>query len=247
MDEYKYELEMSLAEFGNKDSMRRIADDLCEQPDSNLSQEQMGLVSKYLTSLAELGDVHAMRLIGTRYYIGKTGYPQDYGKAREWYEKAAEKDDSWALCNLGYIYAYGRGVEADPEKAYGYFSKSASMDNPNAMYKIGDCYFNGEITRQDYKAAYYWYNRAYHFATQPMFMPEVYPNILYRLGSCKLYGHGDEANPLEALELLQQAEIYLYGLEFAENPFAPETLGKVQRLIDEARSVLSKVIESEDE
>ena len=33
--------------------------------------------------------------------------PQDYAKAREWYEKAADKGDAVAMTNLGWLYDNG--------------------------------------------------------------------------------------------------------------------------------------------
>jgi TPR repeat protein len=97
MDEYKYELVARLAESGDENSMREVVNYLCERPDSNLTSEQIELAAKCFTALAKSGDAKDMLLLGTRYYVGKTGYPRDYKKAREWYEKAAEEGDSVLL------------------------------------------------------------------------------------------------------------------------------------------------------
>ena len=42
---------------------------------------------------------------------------QDYSKAREWYEKAAKKENSGAQCNLGVMYKKGQGVKQNYSKA----------------------------------------------------------------------------------------------------------------------------------
>jgi TPR repeat protein len=252
MDQYEYMLQRRLAESGDVGAKREIVDFLCDQDDVNLSDDQKELTRAYLTDLAESEESHFMLLLGTRYYNGQTGFQKDYELARYWYEKAAGHDDSWALCNLGYIYAYGRGVEPDANKAFYYYMKSASMNNPNALYKIGDSYHNGESVGQDYDAAYYWYSRAKHFATKEdedehrIVYAEVLPNILYRLGGCALKGHGTEVDPLLALDYLQSAEIQLYALTFQGNLFAGDTLGKVQNLIDEVREVLDRSRNSSD-
>ena len=41
---------------------------------------------------------------------------QDYAKAREWYEKAADKGTADAMNNLGQLYANGWGVAQDYAK-----------------------------------------------------------------------------------------------------------------------------------
>ena len=48
-------------------------------------------------------DASAMYTQGQRYYYGQ-GVPQDYAKAREWYEKAADKGNADAMANLGVFY-----------------------------------------------------------------------------------------------------------------------------------------------
>ena len=53
-----------------------------------------------------------MRNLGLLYANGQ-GVAQDYAKAREWYEKAADKDDATAMRNLGMLYANGLGVTQD--------------------------------------------------------------------------------------------------------------------------------------
>ena len=47
--------------------------------------------------------------LGWRYANGQ-GVAHDYAKAREWYEKAADKGNTTAMCNLGGLYANGHGV-----------------------------------------------------------------------------------------------------------------------------------------
>ena len=46
--------------------------------------------------------------LGLLYENGR-GVAQDYAKAREWYEKAAAKDNAYAMRNLGLLYENGRG------------------------------------------------------------------------------------------------------------------------------------------
>ena len=57
---------------------------------------------------ATQGDAFAQRLLGSLYLNGD-GVPQDYTKARQWYEKAAAQ---------GFLYAAGRAVPQDDVRAY---------------------------------------------------------------------------------------------------------------------------------
>ena len=50
---------------------------------------------------------------------------QDYAKAREWYEKAADKGDADAMADLGVLYANGQGVAQDYAKAREWYEKAA--------------------------------------------------------------------------------------------------------------------------
>ena len=50
--------------------------------------------------------------LGKRYESGD-GVAKDYDKAREWFKKAAAKDNSDAMYNLGLLYRHGRGGAQD--------------------------------------------------------------------------------------------------------------------------------------
>ena len=69
-----------------------------------------------LTAGAMRDDATAMYDLGVFYQNG-TGVTQDYGKAREWYEKVAAKDYAAAMSNLGALYENANGVPQDYAKA----------------------------------------------------------------------------------------------------------------------------------
>ena len=75
-----------------------------------------------------------------RLYQNGHGVPQDYAKAREWYEKAATKDNAVAMSNLGALFADGHGVPQDYAKAREWFEKAAAKDNAEAMANLGVLY-----------------------------------------------------------------------------------------------------------
>ncbi len=62
--------------------------------------------------------------------------PQDYVKAREWYEKAAAKDNAVAMNNLGVLYRNGRGVPQDYVKARDLWEKAAAKGVATAMTNL---------------------------------------------------------------------------------------------------------------
>jgi TPR repeat protein len=74
----------------------------------------------------------AMNDLGSLYHNGQ-GVPQDYAKAREWYEKAAAKDFALAMYNLGVLYENGYGVAQDYAKAREWFEKGAAQGNAQFM------------------------------------------------------------------------------------------------------------------
>ena len=53
-------------------------------------------------------DVAQMNNLGVIYDKGQ-GVAKDYGKAREWYQRAAEAGDTNAMDNMGWLYQNGRG------------------------------------------------------------------------------------------------------------------------------------------
>jgi TPR repeat protein len=80
-----------------------------------------------LHTQATKGDAKAQYNLGVLYdpgygvhqlYDPEHGVHQDYGKARQWYEKAAAQGHTGAQNDLGVMYAYGHGVPKDDVRAY---------------------------------------------------------------------------------------------------------------------------------
>jgi uncharacterized protein len=65
-------------------------------------------------------------------YVRGLGVAQDYAKARELFEKAADKGDATAMANLGLIYRSGLGVAQDSSKAREWYQKAADKGNAAA-------------------------------------------------------------------------------------------------------------------
>jgi TPR repeat protein len=64
------------------------------------------------------------------------GVAQDFAKARELYEKAADKGSAEAMFNLGMLYDYGYGVAQDLAKAREWYEKAADKGDASAKARL---------------------------------------------------------------------------------------------------------------
>ena len=92
---------------------------------------------------------------GLQYYNAK-----NYEKAVECFAKAAVQGYADAQCNLGYCYAFGKGVTKDEKKAVEWYSKAAEQGHANAQFNLGVCYEGGTGVAKDEKKAMEWYTKA---------------------------------------------------------------------------------------
>jgi len=72
----------------------------------------------------EQGDAEAQDFLGTLYFKG-WGVPQDYAKARQWWEKAAAQGRASAQNDLGLLYANGLGGPQDVVQSHMWYSLAA--------------------------------------------------------------------------------------------------------------------------
>lgn len=71
-------------------------------------------------TLADQGDTKAMVTIGMFFYKGD-GFPQDYGKAMDWFLRAMALGNGDAYNNIGVMFRDGLGVAANRAIAYDLF------------------------------------------------------------------------------------------------------------------------------
>jgi len=107
------------------------------------------MVSGSLLKNANEGDAESQYKLGIAYCLGEEGYPVDYNKAAEWFQKAVDQDFLPAKRELGIMYITGDGVKADPKKAYALLSEAAHALDPNAMYHLALMYERGIGTEKD--------------------------------------------------------------------------------------------------
>lgn len=76
-------------------------------------------------------------MLGSSYRDGSFGISQDYQKAKELYQKAAELGCAAAYHDLGILYQNGQGVERDTKKAIYYLELSVIGGDIEGSYNLG--------------------------------------------------------------------------------------------------------------
>jgi len=106
----------------------------CRIPEPNSNEEAIQRLNKRV----DAGDANAMHGMGVCYRDGAYGFPQDYTKALELWQRAVEHGNTDAYNGIGYAYEHGQGVEVDSTKAYYYYELSAMRGNVSARFNIGN-------------------------------------------------------------------------------------------------------------
>ena len=111
------------------------------------------LIQVYL--MAKHGDAEARYVLGLFF-----AYGEEYEEAVKWSRIAAEQGHAKAQCNLGGMYANGRGVPKDYREAVKWYRMAAEQGDAVAQYNLGVAYDNGQGVPQDYAEAVKWYRKA---------------------------------------------------------------------------------------
>ena len=86
--------------------------------------------------------------------------PPNYQQLMAAYLQAANAGATWAMSDMGDLYAYGHGVAIDYNQAMGWYQKAAAGGDMAAMNLIGLSYDKGLGVPLDYKQAMAWYSKA---------------------------------------------------------------------------------------
>lgn len=108
---------------------------------------------------AEKGNTAAMLTLGQFYERG-VGVARNYGKALEWYSKAAQAGQAGGYYNVGVCYEIGMGTAPDMAKAVQSFNKAADLGLAQAMYKLSAVYISGSGVNQDMNKGISWLGKA---------------------------------------------------------------------------------------
>ncbi|GAA7692638.1 hypothetical protein JP0153_06150 [Helicobacter pylori] len=86
--------------------------------------------------------------------LGMLSYDkQDFSKARKYFEKACDLNNSGGCGALGMMYENGRGVEKNSKKAAQLYSKACDLKDGCGCSFLGGLYYNGDGVKQDSKKA----------------------------------------------------------------------------------------------
>lgn len=106
---------------------------------------------------ADQGSTDAMTALYRCYWGGK-GVAKDHGKAMEWLTKAAEANNPYAQCLMGYRCesqeweGEGENRHLTPKRnieAFRWYRRSAEQDWAGGLYHLGLCYLAGEVVKRD--------------------------------------------------------------------------------------------------
>lgn len=145
---------------------------------------------KYIQMAANNGLKKAYFALGRDFYLGM-GTSINYTLARDYWEKAAEEDNSYALYWLGVIYDIGQNVQKNPVKAFDYFMRSAMLKNADAQATVGKYYLYGRGVAKSEEKALEWFT---HSANNGSLEGNHW------LAVCYDEGLGVERNPKEAFK-----------------------------------------------
>ena len=144
--------------------------------------------------------------VGSDYYYGRNGIEEDWGKSLEYYQAAAELDNTMAIYNLGMCAKLGHGCVQSLDVASWYFFRAAKLGYEqgfeqlkviaesgvaSAQNRYGLCFEYGYCTKVIDENAAYWY---FQSARQGERVAQ------YNIGLCYYYGRGVRKNTQEALK-----------------------------------------------
>lgn len=141
---------------------------------------------------------------GYYYYTGSEGFPLNYNKAFEYFQKAADLGVSDAMNYLGVFYESGEIVQKNIELAIDWFYRAIQADpeNAHAMFNLGCIYYSGNGVAQDIEKAYRFFKASADLGSDSM--DSVYPESCLYIGLILMndYKNGQEAYPyfLDAAE-----------------------------------------------
>ena len=109
---------------------------------------------------------------------------------------AAQQLDIESAYEVGNMYFYGWGTEADHDVAFEYYNLAAEKDYVPALVAVGECYLDGEGVKQDAKKAFKAFTKA---------AASNNASALYNLGYCHHTGQGTKMNTIRANAMYQLA------------------------------------------
>ena len=158
----------------------------------------VGSLSRIPSEDAEIAGKTAeqIRTIAYNYCEGKGGKSVDYAKAMKYSRIAAERGNTDAMVDIGYMYSNAQGVTRDKVEAVKWYRKAAEQGNASGQSNLGYMYRNGYGVTKDYAEAVKWYRKA---------AEQGQVNAQYNIGLCYQYGKGVTIDYAEAVKWYRKA------------------------------------------
>jgi len=112
----------------------------------------------------------------------------DYATALRRLSPLAEQGDARAQFDVGFMHAYGWGVQRNPAEAIAWYRKAADQGLPVAQHFLGIAYVNGDGVRPDDAQAARWFARA---------AAQGFAQAQYMRGLMTLEGRGFAKDPVQ--------------------------------------------------
>lgn len=148
-------------------------------------------------ALATADDPRAMAMLGALFQKG-LGTPVDLKAAKDWFQKAADKNHPGAQFSLAMMLLDNSLGENDPEAAASLLENAANGGNVQAQYNLGLVYAGRYGTAPDWKKAAEWFRKA---------GDQNYAEAQYNLGLLFLDGNGVEKDQVAAADWLSRAAV----------------------------------------
>eukprot|EP00956_Cyclotella_meneghiniana_P037041 scaffold133945_cov36-Cyclotella_meneghiniana.AAC.5 len=111
--------------------------DVCPYCNVTRPRDTEEMIKRLLERIEKFNDANAMVNLGVHYKLGENGFPINYSKAAELFQRASELGSAEAHKNLGILYHFGEGVERDTKKAVHHWQAAAMMGNEGSRYNLG--------------------------------------------------------------------------------------------------------------
>ena len=162
----------------------------CRTPRHTSNEELMERLKKRV----EGNDARAIRNLGSLYYSGDKGLPQNYDKAMELWLRAGELGCVASYGGVGDVYRIGEGVQQrDEKKAIYYYELAAMGGYAKARHNLGVLEWNAGI---------------YHRAVKHYMISAGagYDNSLTQIREAFLHGHATKDDFEKALRAHKEAK-----------------------------------------
>lgn len=132
-----FEETLKLAEQGDAEAQYRLGTYYEYGLGTNVDEQK---IIEWTTKSAEQGHVPAISQLAEWYFVGERYVEQDIPKALDYYKLAADKNDIFALYELGRIYLYGIDLERDMNESVRLLTLASEQDSTQAQMLLAEIY-----------------------------------------------------------------------------------------------------------